>query len=69
MRLELFEKSEILGPTIYMNVEKICFASGILEFYENFTFQKISKLNFEIRDYISHISIIIFTYYITLFIY
>ena len=55
MRLELFEKSENLGPTILTEYGKIVLPSGISHFYQKFHFSKISKLNLKIRSYISYI--------------
>ena len=46
MRLSIFEKSENLGPTIYMELIKIVEASGIFEKLKNFTSQKKFKIKF-----------------------
>ena len=40
MRLELFEKSENKGPTIFIKSMKIVETSGIFNFMKNFISQK-----------------------------
>ena len=41
MSLEIFEKSENLGPTILMRITFFVVVSGFLKNWENFTFSKI----------------------------
>ena len=57
MRLDIFEKSENLGPTILTRMWKIAVASGIFTFYEKIHFSKISKNFRELKNYISYILI------------
>ena len=65
MRLELFEKSEKLGPTILSKTRKIVDSSGIFEFCEKFHFSKNFREFRNLKSYTSYILI----YHITLFIY
>ena len=65
MSLIIFEKSENLGPTIFMKVIKIVEIASFLKKCKNFTSLKIPKLNSKLESYISYISI----HYITLLIY
>ena len=57
MRLEIFEKSEILGPTILIDKVKIVVALRIFRKSEFFHFSKISKKFKNLRNYISYILI------------
>ena len=57
MSLNIFEKSENLGPTILMELRKIIVAPGIFNFFENIHFLKNFEKFKNLKSYISHISI------------
>ena len=65
MRLNFFEKSEKLGPTIFMNEQNICFASGISQFLR-IHFSKNLKLKFKDKKlYLSYLYILYNIIYIS----
>ena len=57
MRLNIFEKSENLGPTILIKYRKITETPGIFKFYSKFHFSKNFKISFRNKElYLSYLN-------------